>query len=181
MSTRGNDRVAPPLMHAFRAAHDKKDAKVRVDLRDGEGRRIIAARRPAGRAPISESNLRREVLADLMNLLNTTNMGSAEDLSATSAVRSSILNFGLPDLARRTIDENRLSDIAREIEVALGDFEPRLVRNSIFAQRDTTVSDDELSLRFQVKADLIARPLNVPVEFTAEVELGSGKIKIDRA
>jgi type VI secretion system protein ImpF len=31
-----------------------------------------------------------------------------------------------------------------------------------------------------VKADLRARPVNVPVEFIAEVELDSGKIKIDR-
>jgi type VI secretion system protein ImpF len=168
-------------MHAFRMAHEKKDAKVKMDLRDGEGRRILAARRPAPRSPISESNLRRQVLADLMDLLNTTNLASAEDLSATDAVRSSILNFGLPDLARRTIDEHSLGDLAREIEVVLADFEPRLDRKSIVARRDTSLSPDELALRFHVKADLIAKPLNVPMEFTAEVEFGSGKIKIDRA
>jgi type VI secretion system protein ImpF len=95
-------------------------------------------------------------------------------------VRSSILNFGFPDLSRRTIDENSLTEISREIEIALGDFEPRLARNSIQARRDMATSAEELKLRFLVRADLRAQPVNVPVEFVAEVELDSGKIKIDR-
>jgi type VI secretion system protein ImpF len=70
--------------------------------------------------------------------------------------------------------------VSREIEVALVDFEPRLARNSVRARRDMSTGAEELKLRFLVKADLRARPVNVPVEFVAEVELDSGKIKIDR-
>ena len=33
--------------------------------------------------------------------------------------RKSILNFGLPDIAHRTIDENAVSDIPGEIETAI--------------------------------------------------------------
>ena len=95
-------------------------------------------------------------------------------------MRRSILNFGFPDLTWRTIDENSLVDVAREIETALGDFEPRLDRGSIKARRDHAVDDDELRLRFLVNADLRAQPVSVPVEFVAEVELDTGKIKIDR-
>jgi type VI secretion system protein ImpF len=95
-------------------------------------------------------------------------------------VRSSILNYGFPDLSWRTLDENGLSEVSREIEVALSDFEPRLERGSIRARRDTSARDEELKLRFLVKADLLARPVNVPIEFVAEIELDSGKIKIDR-
>jgi type VI secretion system protein ImpF len=175
-----NDRLAPPLMYAFRAAHDKRDARQRLDLRDEAGERVIAARRVTTRSPISESGLRREVMTDLLSLFNTTNLGAAEDLSSLPAVRSSILNYGFPDLSWRTIDENALSDVSREIEIALADFEPRLARDSIQARRDVTTSADELKLRFLVKADLRARPINVPVEFVAEVELDSGKIKIER-
>ena len=47
-------------------------------------------------------------------------------------------------------------------------------------KRDANVREEELKIRFLVKADLRARPANVPVEFIAEVELDSGKIKIDR-
>jgi type VI secretion system protein ImpF len=175
-----NDRLAPPLMYAFRAAHEKRDAKQKLDLRDEGGDRVIAARRVTTRGPISESGLRREVMTDLVSLLNSTNLNSAEDLSSTPAVKQSILNYGFPDLSIRTLDENGVRDIAREIEIALGDFEPRLARQSIRATRDMTIGDDELKVRFIVKADLRARPVNVPVEFVAEVELDSGKIKIDR-
>jgi type VI secretion system protein ImpF len=180
MASNKNDRLAPPLMYAFRAAHEKRDAKKRMDLRDEAGERVIAARRITTKSPISESGLRREVMTDLLSLLNTTNFGAAEDLSTLPAVRSSILNYGFPDLSWRTIDENSLGGVAREIEVALADFEPRLARDSIKAKRDMTVGAEELRLRFVVKADLRAQPVNVPVEFVAEVELDSGKIKIDR-
>jgi len=176
-----SDRLAPPLMYAFRAAHEKRDAKARLDLRDEAGERVIAARRVTTRAPISESGLRREVMIDLVNLFNTTNLAAALDLSAASAVRGSILNYGFPDLSWRTLDENGLGELSHEIEVALADFEPRLERNSIRAKRDMAAREDELKLRFLVKADLLARPVNVPVEFVAEIELDSGKIKIDRA
>jgi type VI secretion system protein ImpF len=180
MATNKNDRLAPPLMYAFRAAHDKRDAKQRLDLRDEAGERVIAARRVTMRHPISESGLRREVMTDLLGLLNTTNLDAAVDLADMPAVRGSILNFGFPDLSHRTIDENSLNEISREIEVALADFEPRLARKSIQARRDMAASVEALKLRFLVRADLRAQPVNVPVEFVAEVELDSGKIKIDR-
>jgi type VI secretion system protein ImpF len=180
METQRNDRLAPPLMYAFRAAHDKRDAKQRIDLRDEAGERVLAARRVTTRAPISEAGLRREVTADLIDLLNTTNLDAAQDLSQAPEVRRSILNFGFPDLTHRTIDENALVEIAREIEIALANFEPRLARDSIKSKRDYSVNGDELRLRFLVKADLRAQPVSVPVEFVAEVELDSGNIKLDR-
>jgi type VI secretion system protein ImpF len=180
MQTQRNDRLAPPLMYAFRAAHDKRDAKQRIDLRDEAGERVLAARRVTTRAPISEAGLRREVTADLIDLLNTTNLDAAQDLSQAPEVRRSILNFGFPDLTHRTIDENALVEIAREIEIALANFEPRLARDSIKSKRDYSVNGDELRLRFLVKADLRAQPVSVPVEFVAEVELDSGNIKLDR-
>lgn len=180
MTTAKYDRLAPPLMYAFRAAHEKRDAKQKVDLRNEAGERVIAARRVTARTPISDTGLRREVAGDLLNLFNTTNLDAVEDLSEAPEVARSILNYGFPDLAWRSIDENSLVDLGREIETALGDFEPRLIRGSIKATRDTQTSAEELKLRFLVKADLRTNPVNVPVEFVAEVELDSGKIKVDR-
>ena len=83
-------------------------------------------------------------------------------------------------VTHRTIDENEVSGVAREIETALRDFEPRLVAGSIKARRDDTVSPDELRVRFLVSAALKTQPVEVPVQFVAEVELDSGKIKLDR-
>jgi type VI secretion system protein ImpF len=179
MATKKSDRLAPPLMHAFRVAHDERDATPRTEInRDGE--KVIVSRRVTVRAPISEMELRRVVNSDLLALLNTTTLAAAEDLSDAPEVRKSILNFGFPELAWRTIDDNGLTEIAAEIETALADFEPRFTRKSIKARRDSVVKAGDLRLRFLVKAELRAQPVNVQMEFVAEVELDTGKIKIDR-
>lgn len=166
-------------MHAFRIAHLERDAKLRVDIRE-KGERVIASRRVTTRAPISESDLRKLVNSDLVALMNTTCLDAAEDLTEVPNVRGSILNYGFPDLSWRTIDENSVSEIGREIELTLGNFEPQLARGSIKVKRDDTVKSEELRLRFLVKAELRAQPVNVQMDFIAEVELDSGKIKIDR-
>ncbi len=173
------DRLAAPLMQAFRAAHRARDAKAVADVREG-GERVLSSRRASSRAPISESELRRIVISDVGALLNTVNLDSAQDLSEAPEVGKSILNFGFPDIARLSIDENAVSLVAQELVSALRDFEPRLVRGSIKAGRDDTVSPDELKVRFLVSAALKTQPVEVPVQFVAEVELDSGKIKIDR-
>jgi type VI secretion system protein ImpF len=174
-----NDRLAPPLMQVFRVAHRERDANVPLDVREG-GERVLASRRTTARMPISESELRRLVNSDLGALLNTVNLNAAEDLSDAPEVRKSIVNFGFPDLARLSVGESAVSGLAREIETALRHFEPRLVRGSIKARRDDTISTDQLRVRFLVSAELRVHPVDVPTQFVAEVELDSGKIKIDR-
>ena len=59
-------------------------------------------------------------------------------------------------------------------------FEPRLERGTIRADRDNSVTAEQLKLRFIVQADLHCEPLNVPVEFIADVDLDSGDIHINR-
>jgi type VI secretion system protein ImpF len=180
MVSKKNERLAPPLMFAFRAAHEKRDAKKALDLRDASGQRVIASRRSPSRAPISESGLRREVNSDLVDLLNTVNLDSALDLEEAPEVMRSVLNFGLPDLSTRTIDEHRLMEISRDIERAFATFEPRLASNTLSVSRNAAIDTEALRLKFFIKADLRAEPLDVPVEFVAEVELDSGKIKVER-
>ena len=124
MVAKKSDRLAPPLMYAFRAAHQERDAAVRIDVREN-GERVLATRRVTTRAPITEGELRKLVSSDISALMNTVNLESAEDLSDVPEVRRSILNFGLRDLARLSLDEDAVHGVAKELEVALRDFEPR--------------------------------------------------------
>ncbi len=96
--------VSPPLMHAFRAAHEAKDAASKIDVRTDGGERVIAGRRLRPRQAITEQMLRREVARDLDALLNTVAMESTVDMTNAPYVRKSILNFGLPDISSLTID-----------------------------------------------------------------------------
>ncbi|MFA6968841.1 type VI secretion system baseplate subunit TssE [Bosea sp. (in: a-proteobacteria)] len=171
-------RLRPPLMFAFREAHLEKDAKVSLDLRDAGGERVIANRRAAPRAAITEPKLRREIAIDLEALVNTINLGSSLDLSGLDHVRKSILNHGFPDLTRLSIDEHRVDLIREDMAAVLLAYEPRLIKESIAVERDDGLDAAELKVRFLVKADLNCEPLNVPVQFVADLELDTGKMAI---
>lgn len=172
-------RLSPPLMHVFRAANQAKDAKIALDIRNEAGERILASRRLRARQVVTESVLRQEVSRDLDALLNTVAMESTIDLKDFPFVRKSILNFGIPDVAHRTIDELGLSDIPDEIKAAIMTYEPRLAKGTVQVERDMTVDAAELRVRFIVRADLTCDPVNVPIEFIADV-LDTGKIFIKR-
>jgi len=175
-----NDRLSPPLMHAFRSAHEARDAKTKLDLRDEAGERVIAGRRAAVRTAITEPTLRREVARDLDSLMNTIALESSENLDPFDYVRGSVLNFGLPDITHRSIDEVAVEVVGEEIRSALMRHEPRLIPESIRVARDSEIDEAELKVRFIVRADLLCEPLNVPVEFVADLELDSGNISVGR-
>lgn len=174
------DRLSPPLMYAFRSAHAARDATTKIDQRDEAGERVIAGRRTAGRSPITETLLRREVAHDLEALMNTVALESSEDLTDFASVRKSVLNFGLPDIAHRTIDEAAVDDVKGEIETILKHFEPRLAPETVHAARDQSIDKAELKVRFVVQADLRCEPVNVPVEFVADVDVDGTAIQINR-
>jgi len=172
-------RLSPPLMHVFRAAHEAKDAKRVIDQRNEAGERIIAGRRLRARQVITETMLRREVARDLDALLNTVALDATVDMENAPHVRKSILNYGLPDLAVRTIDETGVDEIPDEIRTAIVNYEPRLAAASLRIERDTTVDPVELKIRFLVRAELMCHPIHVPVEFIADI-VETGKIIVNR-
>lgn len=167
-------------MHAFRSAHEARDAKKKLDLRDEAGERIIAGRRASARASITETVLRREVARDLESLMNTIALESTLDLQRHDEVRKSVINYGFPDLVHRSADEYSVGDIRDEILTVLLHYEPRLLPESIQVTREDQSERDDLRMRFLVHADLFCDPVNVPVEFVADVEVDSGKVVINR-
>jgi type VI secretion system protein ImpF len=178
-SANGKSRLSPPIMFVFRAAHDAKDAKTKVDDRNEAGDRVVSSRRLRPRQVINETILRREVARDLTALLNTVAMESTIDMSGAPYVRKSILNFGIPDVTHRSIDEVGVNEIPEEIRTAIVNFEPRLAAATLHIERDDTVDATELKIRFVVRADLTCYPVHVPVEFIADV-VETGKIIVNR-
>jgi type VI secretion system protein ImpF len=178
-SVSSKTRLSPPLMHVFRAAHEAKDAKQKIDIRNEAGERVIAGRRLRARQVITESVLRREVWRDLEGLLNAVALESGTDMQDMPYVRKSIINFGLPDVSNRTIDESAVDSIPEEIKEAITNYEPRLAAASLNIERDLTVDPVELRVRFIVRAELTCDPIHVPVEFVADV-VDTGKISVNR-
>jgi type VI secretion system protein ImpF len=171
--------VSPPLMRAFRAAYEAKDATTKIDLRSADGDRILAGRRLRPRQVITEKVLRHEVARDLDALLNTIALESTVEMADAPFARKSILNFGLPDISSLTIDTMEIKRIPEEIRAAVINFEPRLAAASLQIERDLTLDPAELKVRFLVRADLTCYPVQVPVEFVADI-VESGKIVVNR-
>lgn len=172
-------RLTPPLMFAFRNANERRDARKAVATA-AERQRDVVHTRSVGFVAVTEALLREQVGVDLEMLMNTIALESAEPLDGFEHVQASILNYGFPDLARRTIDEADIGDIGAEIRVALQRYEPRLDPSSIRVHRDMTADKTALKLRFVVDANLVCNPIDVPVEFIADVDYDSGKIAVER-
>ena len=177
--TKRNSRLNPSLMYVFRAAHQAKDAMKRPKWREkDEGELPKLQSRSVQRVAITEATLRREVTRDLEALMNCVSFDSTIDLSEFPIVRKSVLNFGFPDIAVRTIDELDVAGLEPQIEKVLRTDEPRLIAASLRVMRDRRIDPIELKVRYVVHADLSCEPLNVPVEFVADVEVTTGKVHI---
>jgi type VI secretion system protein ImpF len=172
-------RLSPPLMQVFRTAHEAKDAKQKIDQRNEAGDRLIASRRLRARQAITENMLRREVSRDLDALLNTVALEATIDMENAPNVRKSILNFGLPDISLHTIDETGVDEIPDEIRTAIVNYEPRIAANSLRIARDKQVDPVELKIRFVIRGELVCHPVNVPVEFVADI-VESGKVVVNQ-
>ena len=172
-------RLSPPLMQVFRTAHEARDAKQKIDQRNEAGDRLIASRRLRARQVITESTLRREVSRDLGALLNTVALEATIDMANAPNVRRSILNFGLPDISLRTIDETGINEIPDEIRTAIVNYEPRIAASSLRVARDKEVDPVELKIRFVIRGELMCHPVHVPVEFVADI-VESGKVVVNR-
>ncbi len=178
------NRLNPPLMWAFRSAAERRDSREKPKVgEDRDGERLVSGRKGSSSASVTETILRREVWRHLEQMMNTIALESTlHDVAKAPHVRTSILNFGLPDMAHRTIDELNGNGRAleRQMESALQTFEPRLIDGSVKVKRDMTVDPAALKVRFLVNADLACRPVDIPLEFTADVEIVSGKFTISR-
>jgi type VI secretion system protein ImpF len=161
-------------MQAFR-----ESARAR-DSRKVAGERIIAGRRNMARRASNEQALRRELAEDLATLLNTVNLGSTVDISEHPYVAGSILNFGLADISALSMDEMAVADISSELREMLRNYEPRLVPETIEVSKVPDIDTAEMKVRFMIRAEMRASPLDVPVEFVADLELETAKMQISR-
>ncbi len=177
--TNDDERFQIPLMYAFRDAFEAGDAHKRLEQRVG-GERVVSGRASLKRRGADEVLLKRNLAIDLLALVNTIDLGSAVDLSDLEHVDRSVLNFGLPDISRLTGGESGVDAIAHDLAESLMRHEPRLNPETLSVQRDTAFDEVNQRIRFTVSAEMACKPLDVPIEFVAEVDVGSGNIQLTR-
>ena len=174
-----SDRFQVPVMFAFRDAFDAKDARKRIEeRRDGE--KVISGRGSLKRRGADETVLKRNLAVDLLALVNTIDLASAVGLDDFEHVGRSILNFGLYDVAHLTSEEVGVDSVARNLSAALIDHEPRLNPDTLNVVREQEFDEVDQRIRFTVSAEMSCTPLDIPIEFVAEIDIGSGKIQLTR-
>lgn len=128
---------------------------------------------------LSPARLRQSVVRDLGWLLNTTNLGSVVDLENFPQVSKSVLNFGLPDLAGRTISGLDAPALEQTLRDAIIEFEPRLIANSVRVTMVTAADAQQYNqLAFIVEATLWSQPLPLRLQLRTQVDLEDGDIQL---
>lgn len=121
----------------------------------------------------NESALRATVLRELNWILNTTNLNSVEDLDDVPEVETSVLNYGVPDMAGKLLERRAIQARAREIRDAIRRFEPRIDPQKLDVD-PTTTSAKPNAVTFVIRGDVTSAVNALPVEFKTDVEIDTG-------
>lgn len=167
-------------MHAFREAFRVRDSAKPIDKQNEAGERVIAGRRTTPRSAVAESALRQQLGEDLSSLLNTIEFGAIEDLTDFEHVDSSILNFGIPDLGGIAASTEAGVQLARRLRDKFELHECRLVAGTVNVQCEQLGDDASGLLKLHISGEMRSTPADVPVEFVAEVDTESGKVKVSK-
>ncbi len=174
-----SNKMHIPLMYAFRDGFEKRDSAKEIDQREN-GERVISKRGMLSRVGAKEPELKRDLAIDLGSLVNTINLASVENLQDLDRVRRSVLNFGLDDIGHLTSQEAAVGNIANDLKKALLDHEPRLDPDTLDIAKSVEHNEVEQRVEFKVSAELEAKPVNLPLEFIAEIDVYSGKVQLAR-
>jgi type VI secretion system protein ImpF len=167
-----------PIMYAFREAHEAKDAKISsTTYQDGE--RVLSERAAMRRRGANEAQLKRNLYIDLVHLSNTINLDAIEDLSEFKYVARSVLNYGVVDLSNLTSEDADVSKLCQQLADALVACEPRFVPESMSVKIRDKFDDVNQKLMFDISAEMACKPMDIPLEFAAEIDVGSGKMQLN--
>jgi len=165
------------ILQVFRASHSDRDSHHRRQISDDGTTRLTSARKQR-RFGVSEHQLRRHLEADLAALLNTIHLEATVSLDEAPHVANSILNYGFRDLSglgRVALNTPAVVDTLRQ---SLIRFEPRLIAETLDVQIRDTGSGKTHHLAIFVTAELLGDPVDVPLDFDAEIDLGAGKMSL---
>jgi type VI secretion system protein ImpF len=129
---------------------------------------------------VSLAKLRDSVLRDLAWLLNAVHLSSTQDLSEYPAVERSVLNFGLPGFAGRTVGEIDPSQIERAVKEALLRYEPRLNANTLKVNlvKQSLRENSHNVVALVIEAELWAQPIPLHMFMKTELDLEIGAVRV---
>jgi type VI secretion system protein ImpF len=137
-------------------------------LRDDAPQRQTEA---PGEYALTRAQMRDIVQRDLAFLLNTTSIEDQIDRARYPHAAASTVNFGVPPLAGAFIASRSWAEIELIIRRAIGDFEPRLMPDSLSVSPLTSLDTNDRYniLSFEVRGMVQMDPY--PIEFMVQSSL----------
>jgi len=173
------DRYQLSLMHVFRAAHAERDAKKEASKVE-DGHRTLTERSKERRHGTDEGTLRKHLNRDLASLMNTVNLDATVPLDDYPYLEKSVVNYGFGDLSNVADRANGPQIIADKIKRTLCHYEPRLIPETVEVQVSQTHDIVTNRLTFEISGEMMASPVDIPLQFIAELDDGIGKIQMTR-
>lgn len=138
------------------------------------------AQEPREERVLSMRNLRQAVLRDLSWLLNSTSLGSVQDMAGYPLTARSVLNFGLPDLSGRTATGLDMPALARRIRQVIEAFEPRIMHGTVRVTPLPSASEQcsPNQVTFEIYGELWGQPLPERLYLKTELDLEAGEMTL---
>ncbi len=125
----------------------------------------------------NEAALRATIRRDLAWLLNTTSLGASASLDRYPHVATSVLNYGVPDLAGKSLQRRTILQRAREIRSAIRAFEPRLDPASLMVE-PVEPGENSKTVGFLIHGDITGAVHRMPVKIRTEIEPDSAAVTV---
>jgi len=128
---------------------------------------------------LSLERLRQCVFRDLEWLLNCSALEQIEDLDKYPHVRSSVVNFGIPDLTGLTVSSAQVFELERHVRDAIWNFEPRILRHTLEVRAVSAGhKSNPNALAFEIEGELWAQPLPLRLYLRTELDLDTGAVSV---
>ena len=130
---------------------------------------------------MSTQRFRQAVLRDLAWLLNTYANAEENDFAEFEEIPSSVLNFGVQNASGMSTSSMNVDEMRYRLTEALQRFEPRIIPNTVSVVM--TMNPEEMSnrsIRFEIRGDLWTQPIPESLFIRTELDLDTGKCKLNR-
>lgn len=125
----------------------------------------------------NESALRATVMRELNWILNTTSLESVQNLDPYPHVKTSVLNYGVPDLAGKTLSSRVIQQRAKQIRDSIRAFEPRMDPDQL--EVDSVKGfERENAITYRIRGDVTSAVQALPVEFKTDIELDTAAVTL---
>lgn len=129
---------------------------------------------------INIHRLRDIIRRDLSWLLNSNSQDTLIDAEQYPNIATSVLNYGVQEVAGDFSTEIRAAEIRKAIKRAIILFEPRIKNGTleIIARKDKKSS--QTIVEFDIRADMWAQPLPMELYLRSQVDLTTGQLHLER-